>query len=40
MTATALISFSITVAGFIIGIITSVAKLAVRFGKMEQRDKV
>lgn len=34
---TALISVAITVAGFIVGIITSVAKLAIRFGKMEQR---
>lgn len=31
-----LISISITVAGFIIGIITSVAKLSVRYGKLEK----
>ena len=37
MEVTAIISFAITIAGFIIGIITAVAKLAVRFGKMEQR---
>lgn len=35
--STTIISVSVAVAGFIIGIITSVARLAVRFGKMEQR---
>ena len=37
MSATAIISFSVTIAGFIIGIITSVARLAVRFGRMEHQ---
>jgi len=37
MGITAVISLSITAAGFIGGIITVVAKLAERFGKMEQR---
>lgn len=39
MEVTAIISFAITIAGFIIGIITAVAKLAVRFGNMEQQLK-
>ena len=37
MKVMAIISFAITIAGFIIGIITAVAKLAVCFGKMKQR---
>ena len=32
-----IISFAITIVGFIIGIITAVAKLAVCLGKMKQR---
>ena len=37
MKVMAIISFAITIAGFIIGIITAVAKLAACFGKMKQR---
>lgn len=37
MKVMAIISFAITIAGFIIGIIIAVAKLVVCFGKMKQR---
>ncbi len=36
MTAAQFISLSITIAGFIIGIITSVAKLAAEYGKLKK----
>lgn len=34
MSVTAIITFGITIAGFIFGMITTVAKLAINFGKM------
>lgn len=37
MNATAIISFSITVAGFVFSMITLVAKLSVNFGKLSNR---
>lgn len=37
MKVMAIISFAITIAGFIIGIIIAVAKLVVCFGKMKRR---
>lgn len=46
MSTTAIITFSITVAGFIFGILTTVAKLSVEYGRIkkeleenEERDK-
>ena len=36
MSVTAIISFSITVAGFIFGIITTVAKLAIEYGRIKK----
>lgn len=37
MSTTAIISCAIAVAGFIISILGTMARLSVRFGKMEQR---
>lgn len=37
MSTTAIITFSITVAGFIFGILTTVAKLSVEYGRIKKR---